>query len=919
MAAISQQVPNLLGGVSQQADPLKLAGQVKESINAYLDPTFGCRKRPPLQYIKNLASDIPSAAKWFFILRDSNERYAVTIYKNPSSPFDMKVRVFDLNTGNERTVTIGANVNAYLDTDNLDTLSTLTLADFTLIANSKREVSMNSVQLTNDPEEALVMINTVAYNTTYSIDLARDGVTTQTKVYRATGLEVTPASYEVADGGLCSNHSAQDHSYSDPNDPTKTGLQFRLVNQCAAFFDEETDAFRSRYTASIILKNGGSGWRVGDNFTVTQSGKTFNVRVSSEAFDFTFASDGTATFTTPSNATSGTLRVGDIINDLVSDINSISGYTADSIGHVIRIKRNDTRSFNVAVRGGTTNKAMDVIKGTCNNISKLPSQCFPDFFVKVANTQESNADDYFVKFVPDAAGVAGTGSWVETVAKGIDTSFNSSTMPHGLIRQANGNFTLDPLTSSGTLGGYSDRVVGDERTNPEPSFVGRTISGMTFFANRLAFLSDDAIIMSQAGDFLNFFANSSLTVSDADPIDLTAASNKPAFIKQAVGTQKGLVLFAEHAQFLLATQDVAFAPATVKLTEISNYTYKSTVEPQSLGISIMFATETDTFSRVFEMSSDSVDSRPVFAELSRIIPEYIPKNLTWGAASPNNSFVLFGDNTDLIYYFKYYNAGNERQIAGWGKWQLPAQARGYVFDNDTSYVVTYDGTNYGLSKLEMVDDPNKNAIDTGFTKFTPRVDFLQHKSDITTSSSSNAGKTKVRFANHSFITGKQPIIMFTGNGNTAGEFERPPILTDSTGKYIETDTSNLAGDYVIGLEYKMSVQLPSFFIKQETRADRVDIPMVETLFLELYHSGRYDVLIKRFGYSDFTFTVEAARSSIYQANTPIVEEVITKQVPIYNLGSETTATINAIDPIPSAITGYSFRGHYNKRGIQTLR
>ena len=138
---------------------------------------------------------------------------------------------------------------------------------------------MNSVQLTNDPEEALVTINTVAYNTTYSIDLARDGVTQQTKVYRATGLEVTPASYEVADGGLASNHSAQDHSYSDPNDASKTGLQFRLVNQGAAFFDEETDAFKSRYNASIILKNGGSGWRVGDNFNITQSGKTFNVRV----------------------------------------------------------------------------------------------------------------------------------------------------------------------------------------------------------------------------------------------------------------------------------------------------------------------------------------------------------------------------------------------------------------------------------------------------------------------------------------------------------------------------------------------------------------------------------------------------------------------------------------------------------------
>lgn len=919
MAAISQQIPNLLGGVSQQSDPLKLAGQVKESINAYLDPTFGCRKRPPLQYVKNLASDIPSTAKWFFILRDSSERYAAVIYKSTTSPNPMVVRVFDLNTGNERTVTTGSAVNDYLDTDNLDTISTFTLADFTLIANSKREISMNSVQLTNDPEEALVTINTVAYNTTYSIDLARDGVTQQTKVYRATGLEVTPASYEVADGGLASNHSAQDHSYNDPNDPTKTGLQFRLVNQGAAFFDEDLDAFKSRYNTSIILKNGGSGWRVGDNFNVTQSGKTFNVRVSSEAFEFTFASDGTATFTTPSNASSGTLRVGDIIADLVADINAISGYTADSIGHVIRIKRTDTRSFNVSVRGGTTNKAMDVIKGTANDISKLPSQCFPDFHVKVANTQESNADDYFVKFVPDAAGVAGTGSWIETVKKGINTSFNSSTMPHALIREANGNFSLNPLTSSGTLGGYSDREVGDETTNPEPSFVGRGISGITFFSNRLGFLADDAIVLSQAGDFLNFFATSALTVSDADPIDLTAASSKPAFLKKAVGTPKGLVLFAENAQFLLATQDVAFAPATVKLTEISNYTYKSTVPPQSLGVSIMFPTSTETFSKVFEMATDSVDNRPSVAEISRIIPEYIPKTLTWGASSPNNSFVLFGDNTDLIYYFKFYNAGNERQIAGWGKWQLPAQCRGYVFDNDTSYAVTYDGTNYGLSKMELIDDPVKGAINTGFTKFTPRVDFLQHKSDITTAASTNAGKTKVRFANHSYISGKQPIIMFTGNGNTAGEFERPTILTDATGKYIETDTTNLSGNYVIGLEYQMSVQLPSFFIKQDTRADRVDIPMVETLFLDLYHSGRYDVLIKRFGYTDFTFTVEAALASIYQANNPIIEEVVTKQVPIYNLGSETTATINALDPIPSAITGYSFRGHYNKRGIQTLQ
>ena len=49
MAAVSQSIPNLLGGVSQQPDPVKLPGQVREAVNAYLDPTFGCKKRPPTE------------------------------------------------------------------------------------------------------------------------------------------------------------------------------------------------------------------------------------------------------------------------------------------------------------------------------------------------------------------------------------------------------------------------------------------------------------------------------------------------------------------------------------------------------------------------------------------------------------------------------------------------------------------------------------------------------------------------------------------------------------------------------------------------------------------------------------------------------------------------------------------------------
>ena len=78
----------------------------------------------------------------------------------------------------------------------------------------------------------------------------------------------------------------------------------------------------SQYNTSVILKNGGSGWRVGDTVTVTQSGKTFKVKVSEEKFVYTYASDGIASYVTPSNASSGTLTVTDIITNLSNAINN---------------------------------------------------------------------------------------------------------------------------------------------------------------------------------------------------------------------------------------------------------------------------------------------------------------------------------------------------------------------------------------------------------------------------------------------------------------------------------------------------------------------------------------------------------------------------------------------------------------------
>lgn len=1039
MAAVSQKIPNLLGGVSQQPDPVKLPGQVRAANNVYLDPTFGCRKRPATEYIATLASDIPANAKWFPIFRDNRERYAVAIYNNPT----FSIRVWDLNDGTERTVTVNPTSAAYFEGSTPETVKELTIADYTLLSFTDRQVTMSDdTSATQANKEALVVINQVSYNTTYAIDLSRDGSSSsQIKIYRATGLEVIPGSYEVKDKGVCSGVDAQNFSENGSNG--QTGLQFRLVNQCSAYLGggESTttqkvravqyvsggdDLFRapggnpidgyvvetiqpgnlrvryeqaviqgyqredydnndgwrqygsfvddsgnrrvtkyvyrqlvyvsggeetsytsgsyfelsngvrgevtwtksststtpleyiSRYTTDVILQNGGQGWRVGDTVTVNMSGRTFTVRVTKEAFTYTYSSAGSASFTSPADSGSGTLDIGAITAGLVNAVNAITGFSAEAAGNVIKVTNTEDRDFNIAVRGGATNKAMVSIKGKANDVAELPTQGWDGFIVKVNNTDDSDADDYYVKFTTAAPGIPGAGSWEETVAPNTRTTINSSTMPQSLVRQDNGSFVLQPLNSDSAFGGWGEREVGGLITNPDPSFIGRTISDMFFHANRLGFLSEDAVVLSQPGDYFNFFVQSALAVSDADPIDMTASSTKPAILKSAIGTPKGLVLFAERSQFLLSTNEVVFSAATVKLNEISNYFYRSEVAPLSSGVSIAFISESNTYSKVMEMAVDSVENRPVVADITRIIPEYLPPNLKWGEVLPNNNMLIYGNNTRDIYIFKFFNNGEERQMAGWAKWKYPASVRMFATEDDLCHIVMYDGNRFTLSRSELTDDPDDAPLNVGFSKFTPRLDMFYRKDALTVTPVPGKLYSRITVPNTIRFAGEQLVFMNT-KGDHLGAFDRVGVVVDNGVWYVEVDNELVADDFILGVEYVASVTLPSFFFTNENRADRVFVPVVEFLHLDLYYSGRYNVRVAKQGYDETELSLEVTPANVYLASQPAIQEISTLTVPIFSQGDIVRTTVEAPDPFPCSITGYSWQGHYNNRGISSVR
>ena len=202
-------------------------------------------------------------------------------------------------------------------------------------------------------------------------------------------------------------------------------------------------------------------------------------------------------------------------------------------------------AFNLTASDGLGGQILSVIKDDIENFADLPSVAKHGMVIRVIGNPETGVDDYYVKFVGDndQTGVC-QGRWVETTAGGIKNAYDFSTMPHVLVRDGTtGNFQLNQ--SDGSYGGstaapmgnfqFTPRQVGDELTNPPPTFVNNKISDIAFFKNRLVLLSGENVILSEVGEYFNFYRTTVAQLLDSDVIDVAVGGGASiSNLKQAV-------------------------------------------------------------------------------------------------------------------------------------------------------------------------------------------------------------------------------------------------------------------------------------------------------------------------------------------------------------------------------------------------
>ena len=949
MASITQTIPRYSLGMSEQPDHLKFPGQVVESTNAIPDITRGLFKRPGSKRIGTDAlSSVQSGGSWFHYFRDETEGSYIG-----QVAADGQVRVWRCSDGQQMTTAYGTGgqtaIQNYLATSSPENLQFLTINDTTFVSNRDTTNantlvgSTGTTDTTPDAHFGFIELLRTENGRQYGVNI-NNGATVTT-VTRATKIKVTGHSFDESDGsGHCpgigtevyavtakSSYAASENIQDVKNSSGvvqtsgKNNLTFRITalgqqgvspNYSASQNGPGGQNYRCSYNIEAVLLHGGEGWALDDVVRVlpehasdasSSDGQAYIdvtvTEVESTQVNATISSNGDGLIRpAPTPFAADTAVTADtIIGSIIADLPA--GVSGKHIGTGIYLSSSNPFSVEIVEED-----LMRCFQSSVNDVQNLPNQCKHGYIVKISNSRMSDEDDYYLRF-DGQNNRDGVGSWSECAKPGIAKSLTN--MPLVIQRTAVTTFTVRPFD-------YQDRRVGDDGTNPMPSFVGARINKVLFFRNRLALLSGENVITSRPGTLGNpdFFNETALTVSASDPVDISAASMFPSELFDGIETNTGLVIFSTNQQFLLASDDTVFNPDTAKLRSISTFNYNKDIPPISLGISIAYVDNSGKFSRFNEMANISREGQPSIVDVTKIVPTILPKDIDLLTNSRENSMILLGKTgSDIVTGYKYFQVSEQRQQAAWFKWKLNNPLIYHFIINDEYFFLDSD---YYLQSIKLVQTENdpSTSIDN--------VDFLLHVDNHTTVNNGNFDSTTnlTTFSGINWlntVTTPNHDLVIIDEGGT-------PAPTDGQGRYAKCTVSGTSftvpGNWqgitlTIGYLYPYEVKFPTFYpTRQQGNATRADVNSSLILHRLKFHFGKvglYETTLERVGKNDYTEVYESTLMDDYDASrSPYLEEHI-QTVPVYEKNTNVEVILRSSHPAPATLRSLSWEGDFSPK------
>lgn len=757
MPLISDSIPNLINGISQQPPSLRLKTQAEVQENGLSSVVDGLRKRPPTEHIAKLAN-ITTADDAFIhtIRRDEDELYIVVITKT-------QILVYDKD-GVQRSVTGNAAYLAGL-TNPAQQLTATSIADYTYIVNKNVTVQKRADKSPKRNPEALVYVRQGDYSTDYKVTLNwGTGSTTVTKT--------------TLDAAVASNQS-----------------------------DVKTNKIAS-----------------------------------------------------------------DLKNALVSNAPSAI-FNIELFQNTIFIERKDgAGDFTLTVEDSRGNTFLKGFKEQCADFLDLPPTGKLGFKIKIAGSSKDQEDDYFVS-LQDPQG-SGTYVWREDLADDQHLGLDKATMPHQLVKQTDGTFVFQQ-------GQWDDRTVGDDFTNPFPTFAGNKINDVFFHRNRLGFLSDENAIFSEAGEYGNFFLKTVLTALDSNPIDVAVSNNQVSILKHAIPFNESLLLFSDLTQFVLKSGDL-LTPENVSIDVTTQFEASLRAKPVGAGRFVFFAFKRGAWSGVREYYVEqATDSNTNALDITAHVPQFLRGEIKKLAASSNEETLLAisADDPNAMYVYRYYWSSSEKLQASWSRWTFDGQLLNADFNQSDIFVLIQRPDGVYLERINLSRDITRAMTTTQFPVHLDRRVILQ------------------------------------GAGATLPYTENAIVYVSVNGKLLSASavTAELAAGRKVfaGIPYRFRYRFSEIVMKKENEPITIGRLQIRNLAVVYFDTGYFEAHVspKNRATSVVTFTGRVL-GSINNTLGSVPLETGTFRVPVLAKNDQVVIELISDSFLPCAFQSAEWEGYY---------
>lgn len=415
-------------------------------------------------------------------------------------------------------------------------------------------------------------------------------------------------------------------------------------------------------------------------------------------------------YTTPSSSYQGVLDTSDIltadpdytkkVNDRVNSYNAAvtqwigtaagsiqpaaiataltSAYNGVFPGHAFRVGAHVCFDTVATIQSIEVDDGGDgsLIRGVADEVGSVDEVSVVHFVGKVVKVRTRNSSEafYLTAVAKDSLATGYTEvTWVEGagVTQAITSGLYSASVSGSSIYIASTPALLTAILA-GTHPTFTTSGAGDTDSATAPFFVGRSITYLGTFQNRLLVGSGGVLAVSKTEDYLNFFRSTVLTLPADDPFEMLPQGSEDDELRYSTLYDQDLVIFGKKRQYVISGKS-ALTPTSANMAVMASYEGVADAAPMAAGGFIFYAKRGPTYSSLHQIQPGQIQDSPESFPASSQIDTYLQGGAIELASITGSPSALFMRTTGYrngLYTFAYLDKQDGRKMDSWNKWEF---------------------------------------------------------------------------------------------------------------------------------------------------------------------------------------------------------------------------------------------------------